>query len=162
MVVSFGHSRKYLTPDAVLYLYKGQIRPKIGNCGKATQELLSCLDRVQNRLQSLVWDAFFSSPQPLSHKTDVAGLSLLYRYFHGKCLSDLQSIVPPCKAFTKKHTTTITNNFPRSLPMLKYKRKFYKQSFFHVEFCFTGLLSTWLQHDCLQVQFKQFFVLRFP
>lgn len=54
-------------------------------------------------------------------KRDVANLSLLYRYFHAKCSTELLYVVPSCKTFAPNTrlptttTTTTTNNFPYSL-----------------------------------------------
>ena len=136
MVVSFYRSSRYLTADAILYLYKSQVRPRMEYCchiwAGAARKTLSCLDRVQNRLRSLVGDALFSSLQPLSHRRDVASLSLLYRYFHGKCSSELQSMVPPRQTFkrnTRLAKNTI-NNFLHSLSLPKPKHRFHEQSFF--------------------------------
>ena len=111
MVGSLYRSRRYLTADAILYLYKSQVRPKMEYCchiwAGAAKNSLSCLDRVQNRLRNLVGDALFSSLQPLSHRRDVASLSLFYRYFHGKCSSELQSLVPPPPPILhEKHPTS--------------------------------------------------------
>lgn len=47
--------------------------------------ILSCLNRVQNCLRNLVSNYLFTFLLPLSHRRDVATLSLLYCYFYGRC-----------------------------------------------------------------------------
>lgn len=97
--------------DAILYLSKSQIRPKIEHCcdicARATQLSLSSLDRVQRRLRVVVGDKLFSTLQP----------SLLYRYFNGKCSDEIRSLVPPVLNFTARtrHATHIAENHPHSL-----------------------------------------------
>merc|ERR1712148_109025 len=70
MVGSFFRSKKYLTPAAILYLYKSQIRPKMEYCchiwSGASKSSLSSLDKVQRRLRRLVGDNLFSTLRPLS------------------------------------------------------------------------------------------------
>ena len=136
MVGSFYRSRKYLTPDAILYLFKSQIRPTMEYCchiwGGAAQSSLSCLDRVQNRLRNLVGDDLFSSLQPLSQRRDVASLSLLYRYFHGKCSNELHSLVPPRQTFRARTrlATSVESNHPHPLRIPNLRRKFHDVTFF--------------------------------
>ena len=120
----------YLTPPAILYLYKSQIRPKMEYCchlcGGAAQSTLTGLDRVQNRLRNLVGDELFSSLEPLSHRRDVASLSLLYRYFHGKCSDALHSLT--FTARTRLATSTVANH-PHFLRLPNIRRKFHADSF---------------------------------
>ena len=105
MVGSFYRSRKYLTPHALLYLYKSEIRLRMEYCchlwAGCSQQALSLLDRIQSRMRGLVGDELFASLPPLSHRRNVASLSLFYRYFQGKCSEELHSLVP------KKHEFTI-------------------------------------------------------
>ena len=83
MVGSLHQSKRYLTPPAILYLYKSQICPRMEYCyhiweGSAKTPL-NPLDAVQKPLHSLVGDELFDTVQPLSHRRDVASLSLFYR-----------------------------------------------------------------------------------
>merc|ERR1711962_1541401 len=85
MVGSLHRSKRYLTPPAILYLYKSQIRPRMEYCchiwvGSAKTSL-SSLDAVQKRLCSLVGEELYETLQPLCNRRDVASLSLFYRYF---------------------------------------------------------------------------------
>ena len=135
MVGSFYRSKKYLTPPAILYLYKSQIRPKMEyRChlwGGAAQSTLTCLDRVQNRLRNLVGDELFSSLEPLSHRRDVASLSLPYRYFHGKCSDEIHSLIPKAQTFTARTrlATSPVANHLHFLRLPNIRRKFHADSF---------------------------------
>lgn len=59
-------------------------------------------DRVKKKkdLRGLVVDKLFSPLLQLSFWRSIASLSLVYRYFHGKCFEELYSQVPPVDAFT--------------------------------------------------------------
>jgi len=70
--------KRFLTPTAILYLYKSQICPSMDRTLSAGSLLF---ERVQSRLR--LGDSLCSSLQPLSHKRNFASLSLLYRYYNG-------------------------------------------------------------------------------
>lgn len=63
MIGPFYHSRKYFMSDAILLLYKSQMRPKMKyycNIWRGSvQSTLSCLATVQNQLCNLVEDDIF-------------------------------------------------------------------------------------------------------
>ena len=135
MVGSFYRSRKFLTCKAMLYLFKSQIRPKMEYCAHiwagSSQQALSTLDRVQKRMRGLVGDELFSSLQPLSHRRDVASLSLFYRYFHGKCSEELHSLVPPIKEFTRStRFAKSTTSHPYYLDPPRSRCMYHSNSFF--------------------------------
>lgn len=108
-------------PPSILYLCKSQIRVKMEHCyhiwPAAAQYSLSTPDRVEKRLHVLVGDKLFSTLQPPCHRWDVTSLSLLYRYFHGECSDELQSLILPVQTFTAKsrHATPILANHPHPL-----------------------------------------------
>ena len=135
MVGSFYRSRKYLTPSALLYLYKSQIRPRMEYCchiwAGAAKTTLSSLDRVQRRLRWLVGDDLYGKLQPLSLRRDVASLALFYRYYHGMCSEELHSIVPPLKTFerTTRFSATIQVNHPYYIDAPRAKNNFHGDSF---------------------------------
>ena len=74
----------------------------------ASQRSLSTLDSVQKRLLGLVGPDLYSTLQPLSHRPNVASISLFYRYFHGKCSHELHSVVPPLRVSNVKLVTPMT------------------------------------------------------
>ena len=85
---SLYRSRKFLTPEAYLHLYKSTIRPIMEYCchlwSGAPKSHLSFLDRVQHRMKNLVGSALYNTLQPLCQRRDVASLSLFYRYYFGR------------------------------------------------------------------------------
>ena len=135
MVGSFYRSRKFLTPAAILYLYKSQIRPKMEYCSHiwagSSKHELSSLDRIQHRIHGLVGTELFSSLDSLGHRRNVASLSLLYRYFYGKCSDELHSLVPPIREFTRMTRFALTTGaHPHLLNIPRSRTQFRANSFF--------------------------------
>ena len=92
---------------------------------------LSALDSVQHRLKGLVGPELYSTLQPLSHRRNVASISLFYRYIYGKCSTELHSLVPPLRVFRRQ--TRYSNDcakHPFLLQILKSHHKFHESSFF--------------------------------
>ena len=70
-------SMKFLSPEAALYLYKSTIRP--------------CMEYYCH-----VWTvgtSLAASLEPLAHRRNVTSLSLFYRYYFGKCYSELTQLL---------------------------------------------------------------------
>ena len=99
-------ARKFLPADAILYLYKTNIRPLMEYCchiwAGAPACHLSLLDRVQKRIFNIVGDELGLSLQPLSHCRSVASLCLFYRYVHGKCATSVSDLVPLVRVFKRE------------------------------------------------------------
>ena len=98
-VGSLFRSQRYLTKDALLYLYKTSIRPCMEYCshlwsGAPKAGCLDLLDRVQKRMLNLIGVDLAHRLDPLSHRRDVASLSLFYKYYHGHCSQELNGLVP--------------------------------------------------------------------
>ena len=91
-------SVKFLSPELVLYLYKSTIRPCIEYCchvwSGAGKCYLNLLDKLQRRICNVVGPELSASLQSLAHRRDVASLSLFYRYYFGRCSSELSELVP--------------------------------------------------------------------
>ena len=86
---------------------------------------LSSLDRIQHRIHGLVGTELFSSLDSLGHRRNVASLSLIYRYFHGKCADELHSLVPPIWEFTRMTRFAVTNAaHPRLLNIPRARAQF--------------------------------------
>ena len=162
MVGSFFRTRKFLTPAAVHYLYKSQIRPKMEYCchiwAGSPKTSLSCLDRVQRRLRRLIGDELFKSLQPLSHRRDVASLSLLYRYYSGRCSEELKTLVPPLKVFVRdtRLASFTQRNHPHTLEVPVARKEFHANSFFPR----TVALWNKLPVDCFPANFNMDFFKR--
>ena len=92
----------YLTPERILHLYKTLICPCMEHCcchiwaGDFPVEL-SLLDKVQRRIVNIIGPTLAANLQPLSQGDNVTSLSLSYKYFNGRCSTELSSLVPPVK-----------------------------------------------------------------
>ena len=91
-------SMKFLSPEVVLYLYKSTIWPWMEYCCHVWAGAPSCylelLDKLQKRICRTIGSSLTASLEPLAHCRNVASLSLLYRYYFGRCSSELAQLVP--------------------------------------------------------------------
>ena len=91
-------SMKFLSPEVALYLYKSTIRPCMEYCCHVWAGAPSCylelLDKLQKRICRTVGPSLAASLEPLAHRRNVANLSLFYRYYFGRCSSELAQLVP--------------------------------------------------------------------
>ena len=91
-------SMKFLSPEVVLYLYKSTIRPCMEYCCHVWAGAPSCyldlLDKLQKRIYRIVGPSLAASLEPLAHRRNVVSLSLFYRYYFGRCSSELARLVP--------------------------------------------------------------------
>ena len=91
-------SMKFLSPEVALYFYKSTIRPCMKNCchgcAGAPSYFLELLDKLQKRICRTVGTSLADSLEPLFHCRNVASLSLFYRYYFGRCSSELAQLVP--------------------------------------------------------------------
>ena len=55
---------------------------------------LELLDKLQNWISRIVGVSPAASLEPLAHPRNVASLSILYRYYFGRCSSELAQLVP--------------------------------------------------------------------
>ena len=91
-------SMKCLSPEVALYLYKSTRRPHIEYCCPVWAGAPSCylelLHELQKRICRTVVPSPITSLEPLAHRRNVASLSLFYRYYFGRCSSELAQLVP--------------------------------------------------------------------
>ena len=89
---------KFLSLEVALYLYKCTIRPCMEySChvwGGAPSCYLKLLDKLQKRICRTVGPSLPGSLDPLAHRRNLACLSLFYRYYFGRCSSELAQLVP--------------------------------------------------------------------
>ena len=134
-VGSLFRSQRYLTPETIMYLYKGTIRPCMEYCshiwGGAPQSgRLDLLDRVQRRLVNLIGHVLSSTLQPPSHRRVVASLSLFYKYYHGRCSHELPSLVPHrCLSVRLTRFSERLHQYAVFIP--RCKGNFYQPAFCH-------------------------------
>ena len=91
-------SMKFLSPEVALYLYKSTMRPCMEYCCHVWAGARSCylelLDKLQKRICRTVGPLLAASLEHLAHRQNVASLSLFYRYYFGRCSSELAQLVP--------------------------------------------------------------------
>ncbi|XP_065652776.1 uncharacterized protein LOC136080096 [Hydra vulgaris] len=64
---------------------------------RSSKDALSPLDKVQKRNVNIVGPALTSNLQRLSHRRNVASLSLFYKCYNGHCSNVLASLIPSTK-----------------------------------------------------------------
>ena len=103
MTLSFSNTKttskkRFLSPEVVLYLCKSTIQPCMEYCCHVWAVTPSCylelLDKLQKWICRTVGPSLAASLEPLAHRRNVASLSLFYRYYFGRCLSELAQLVP--------------------------------------------------------------------
>ena len=91
-------SMKFLSPELALYIYKSTIQPCMEYCCHVWAVAPSCnlelLDRLQKQICRTVGPSLAASLEPLAHRRNVANLSLFYRYYFGRCSSELAELIP--------------------------------------------------------------------
>ena len=91
-------SIKFLSPEVALYLYKSTIQPCMEYCCHvwpgAPSYYLELLDKLHKQICRTVGLSLAASLEPLAHHRNVASLSLFYRYYFGRCSSELAQLVP--------------------------------------------------------------------
>ena len=92
------HSKKFFSPEVALYLYKSTIRPCMEYCCHVWAGTPSCyfelLDKLQKQICRTVGPSLAASLETLTNHWNVASLSLFYRYYFGRCSSELAQLVP--------------------------------------------------------------------
>ena len=92
------HSMKFLSPEVALYLYKSTICPCMEYCCHVWVGGPSCylelLDKLQKRICRTFVPSLATSLEPLAHYQNVASISVFYRYYFGRCSSELAQLVP--------------------------------------------------------------------
>ena len=90
-------SVKFLSPEVALYLYKSTIRPCMEYCCHVWAGAPSCylglLDKLQKRICRTIGPSLAASLELLAHARNVASLILFYRYYFGRCSSELALLV---------------------------------------------------------------------
>ena len=55
---------------------------------------LELLDKLQKRIRKTVGTSLAAPLEPLAHHRNVVSLSIFYRYYFGRCSSELAQLVP--------------------------------------------------------------------
>ena len=92
------HSMKFLSPEDALYLYKSTIWPCKKYCCKVWAGAPSCylglLDKLIQWICRTVGLSLTASLELLACCQNVVSFSLFYRYYFGRCSSELAELVP--------------------------------------------------------------------
>ena len=106
-MVALIRSMKFLSPEVTLYLYKSTIWPYMEYCCHVWAGAPSCymelLNKLQKRIRKTAGPSLAASLEPLAHRRNVASLNLFYRYYFGRCSSELAQLVP--LSFTRGKST---------------------------------------------------------
>ena len=127
------HSMKFLSPEVALYLYKSTIRSCMEYCCHVWAGAPSCylelLDKLQKRICRTVGHSLAASLETLAHHRNVASLSLFYRYYFGRCSSELAELVPlPYFRGRSTHYSNRLHDFSVTIP--RCYKDFYVNSLF--------------------------------
>ena len=106
-------SMEFLSLEVVLYLYKSTIHPCMEYCcyvwAGASSCYLQLLDKLQKWICRTVGPSLAASLEPLAHRRNIASSSLFYRYYFGRCSSELAQLVP--LTFSKGRSTRYSDGF---------------------------------------------------
>ena len=127
-------SIKFLSPEVILYLHKSTIRPCMEYCCHVCDGAPSCylelLDKLQKQICRTVGASLAASLESLVLRWNVTNLiSLFYRYYFGRCSSDLAELVPlPLSWGRSTHYSDRLHDFSVTIP--RCYKDVYVNSFF--------------------------------
>ena len=123
-------SMKFLSSEVALLLYKSTIWPCMEYCCHVWAAAPSCylelLDKLQKRICKTVGPSLVASLEPLAHSRNVASLRLFYRYYFGRCSSELAQLVP--FPYSREGSTRLLLDF--SVTITRCYKDVYVNSFF--------------------------------
>ena len=90
-------SMKFFSPEVALYLCKSTTEPCMEYCCHAWAFTPSCylelLDKLQKLICRTVVPSLAASFKPLAHCQNVVNLTIFYRYYSGRCSSELAQLI---------------------------------------------------------------------
>ena len=126
-------SMTFFSPEVAVYLCKSTIHPCIEYCCHVWAGAPSCyldlLDKLSKRICRIVGPLLAATLQLLTHRQNVASLSLFYRYYFGRCSSELAQLAPP--PFPPRRSTLYSDrlhDFSVTIP--RFYKDVYGNSFF--------------------------------
>ena len=90
--------RRFFSSEQLLQIYVGLVRPCMEYCSHiwGGSPYTSLLDRVESKAYRLInKSSLTSNLDSLKLRRKVASLSIFYRFYFGRCSTELQSIIPP-------------------------------------------------------------------
>ena len=89
---------KFLSTKVAVYIYKSTICPCMEYCchvwAGAFGFGIGIVRQAQKEICRTVGPSLVASLEPLAHCRNVASLTLFYRYYFGRCSSELAQLVP--------------------------------------------------------------------
>ena len=161
-IVVLIRSMKFLSPELALSINPPYVHVSCHVWTGAPSSHLELLDKLQRRICRTVGPSRAASLEPLAHHRNVTSLSLLYRYYLGRCSSQLVQLVP--LSFSGGRSTRYSDrlhDFSVTIP--RWHSDGYVNSFFPrtnylpvagVEmrfFCLTGRFWCWCSHNAVHV-----------
>ena len=126
-------SMRFFSPGIALYLYKSTIGPSMEYCCHVWTGPSNCylklLEKLQKRICRTVGRSLATSLEPLAHRRNVASLSLFYRYYFGRCSSELAQLVP-VPFFRGRSTRYSDRLHDFSVNITRFYKDVYVSSFF--------------------------------
>ena len=128
-------SMKFLSTLVALFFYQSTIDLCMEYCCHVWAGAPSCylelLDKLQKRTCRTVGPSLAASLEPSAHRRNVASLSLFYRYYFGRCSSELAQLVP--LLYSRGRSTRYSDrlhDFFVTIP--RCYKDVYVRSFFHL------------------------------
>ena len=126
-------SLKFVSPEVALYLYKSTTGSCMEYCCHVWVGSPGCylqlLDKLQKRIWRTVGASLAAFLEPLAHRRNVASSSLFYRYYFGRCSSELAQLVP--LPFSRGRSTRYSDRLHDfSVTILRCYKDVYVNSFF--------------------------------
>ena len=120
--------------EQMLTLYKAQIRPSLEYCShiwsSVPKHTLGLLDSIQKRAIRLIANPELTRHlDSLEHRRKVADLCLYYRYYYGKCSSELANLIPP-KAVSARRIRLTEAGHQHRVNLQTPRTSLYRDSFF--------------------------------
>ena len=127
------HSMKFLSADVALYLYKSTIWSSMKYCCHIWADAPSCylefLHKLQKGICRTVSPSLAASVELLDHRGNVASLSLFYRYYFGRCSSELAQLA--LLLFSRGRSTRFSDKLHDfSVAIFRCYKDVYVNSFF--------------------------------
>ena len=139
---------EFLSHEVALYVDKSTIPPCMEYCCHIWAGASSCYLELLIQICRTVGPSLASSHEPLAHRHNLARLSLFYRYYFGRCSSELAQLVP--LSFSRGNSTHYSDrlhDFSVIIP------RCYKDVCIKSFFCRTARLWNSLPLECFPLTY---------
>ena len=110
---------------------------------------LELLDKLRKRICRTVGPSLSASLEPLAHHRNVVSLSLFYRYYFGRCSSELAQLVP--LPFSRGRSARYSDRLHHfSVTITRCYKDVYVNSFFPR----TAILWNYLRIECFPLTYN--------